>query len=351
MSDFLAYTASDSSGLLPQTAHPQTLLAPATAALLEVDETQDVNAGEMLFEELLLATSSVSIATDEEVVQPQEASTLDEVLAELPDEQVEQMAQQFLASLVNREVPMLMTTTAAVLPVAAEQPVARPLNVQIQTDKAEPAAIEMQPTAHTADAQNRHVRVASTQPAEIVLPKKAFSPATAETLRLAGLNTAPAANIPVISAGQPQAQVNAPMRADGSGQALSAQLQHALGERLNLQINNQIQHATIRLDPPDMGRIEIVVQIEAGKIQVQINAGQSDVYRALQQVSNDLRQALTEQHFVDVDVRLSNQNQQQNPGQRQHHAGRENELILANEQPDTARETRTRDDKSILMTV
>ena len=351
MSDFLAYTASDSSGLLPQTAHPQTLLAPATAALLEVDETQDVNAGEMIFEELLLATSSVSIATDEEVLQPQEASTLDEVLAELPDEQVELMAQQFLASLVNREVPMLMTATAAVLPVAAEQPVARPLNVQIQTDKAEPAAIEMQPTAHTADAQNRHVRVASTQPAEIVLPKKAFSPATAETLRLAGLNTAPAANIPVISAGQPQAQVNAPMRADGSGQALSAQLQHALGERLNLQINNQIQHATIRLDPPDMGRIEIVVQIEAGKIQVQINAGQSDVYRALQQVSNDLRQALTEQHFVDVDVRLSNHNQQQNPGQRQHHASRENERILANEQPETAHETRTRDDKSILMTV
>lgn len=350
MSDFLAYTASDSGGLLQQTAHSQTLLAPATAALLEVDETQDVNAGEILFEELLLATSSVSIATDEEVVQPQGASTLDEVLAELPDEQAEQMAQQFLASLVNREVPMLMTATA-VLPAAAEQPVARPLNVQLQTDKAEPAAMEMQPTAHTADAQNRHVRVASTQPAEIVLPKKAFMPATAETLRLAGLNVAPAANIPVISAGQPQAQVNAPMRADGSGQGLSAQLQHALGERLNLQINNQIQHATIRLDPPDMGRIEIVVQIEAGKIQVQINAGQSDVYRALQQVSNDLRQALTEQHFVDVDVRLSNHNQQQNPGQRQHHAGRENERILANEQPETVQETRSRDDKSILMTV
>lgn len=350
MSDFLAYTASDSGGLLQQTAHSQTLLAPATAALLELDETQDVNAGEILFEELLLATSSVSIATDEEVLQPQEASTLDEVLAELPDEQAEQMAQQFLASLVNREVPMLMTATA-VLPVAVEQPVVRPLNIQLQTDKAEPAAMEMQPTAHTADAQNRHVRVASTQPAEIVLPKKAFTPATAETLRLAGLNVAPAANIPVISVGQPQAQVNAPMRADGSGQGLSAQLQHALGERLNLQINNQIQHATIRLDPPDMGRIEIVVQIEAGKIQVQINAGQSDVYRALQQVSNDLRQALTEQHFVDVDVRLSNHNQQQNPGQRQHHADRENERILANEQPETVHETRSRDDKSILMTV
>lgn len=349
MSDFLAYTASDSGCLLQQTAHPQTLLAPATATLLEVDETQDVNAGEMLFEELLLATRSVSLATGEEVLQTQDISSLEAVLPELPDEQVEQMAQQFLASLVNREVPMLMTAIAA-LPVAAEQVAARPLN-ELQMGKAEPVVMDTQATGHTLAAENRDVRVAATQPEEMVLPKKAFSPATAETLRLAGLNAAPAANIPVISAGQPQAQVNAPMRADGSGQALSAQLQHALGERLNLQINNQIQHATIRLDPPDMGRIEIVVQIEAGKIQVQINAGQSDVYRALQQVSNDLRQALTEQHFVDVDVRLSNQNQQQNPGQRQHHAGRENERILANEQPDTAHETRTRDDKSILMTV
>lgn len=349
MSDFLSYTASDSGSLLQQSAYPQTLLPLATTSVLEVDETQHINAGEMLFEELLLATSSVSIATDEEVVEGQEDVALDALLPELPDEQVEQMAQQFLATLVNRDVPMLMTAPV-VLP-AAEQPVARPLNVQVQADKTEPASMDMQTTAHAPDVHLRHVRVASTEPAEVVVPKKSFTPVTAETLRLAGLNTAPAANIPVISAGQPQAQVNAPMRVDGSGQPLSTQLQHALGERLNLQINNQIQHATIRLDPPDMGRIEIVVQIEAGKIQVQINAGQSDVYRALQQVSNELRQALTEQHFVDVDVRLSNQNQQQQPGQRQHHAGRENELILANEQPDNTHETRSRDDKSILMTV
>ncbi|WP_051880642.1 flagellar hook-length control protein FliK [Buttiauxella noackiae] len=349
MSDFLSYTASDSGSLLQQSAYPQTLLPLATTSVLEVDETQHINAGEMLFEELLLATSSVSITTDEEVVEVQEDVALDALLPELPDEQVEQMAQQFLATLVNRDVPMLMTAPV-VLP-AAEQPVVRPLNVQVQADNTEPASMDMQTTAHAPDAYLRHVRVASTEPAEVVVPKKSFTPVTAETLRLAGLNTAPAPNIPVISAGQPQAQVNAPMRVDGSGQPLSTQLQHALGERLNLQINNQIQHATIRLDPPDMGRIEIVVQIEAGKIQVQINAGQSDVYRALQQVSNELRQALTEQHFVDVDVRLSNQNQQQQPGQRQHHAGRENELILANEQPDNTRETRSRDDKSILMTV
>ncbi|MCA1923099.1 hypothetical protein, partial [Buttiauxella noackiae] len=174
MSDFLSYTASDSGSLLQQSAYPQTLLPLATTSVLEVDETQHINAGEMLFEELLLATSSVSIATDEEVVEGQEDVALDALLPELPDEQVEQMAQQFLATLVNRDVPMLMTAPV-VLP-AAEQPVARPLNVQVQADKTEPASMDMQTTAHAPDVHLRHVRVASTEPAEVVVPKKSFTP-------------------------------------------------------------------------------------------------------------------------------------------------------------------------------
>lgn len=345
MSDFLAHTASDSGGLL-QTAHPQTLLPSAAAILLESDETQSVIAGEMLFEELLLATGSVSLTTDEALAPTEEEGNFEMMLPELPDEQVEQMAQQFLATLVNRDVPMLMTTPAVTTAIPAH----RPLNTQ-PLAKTEQVAMEPHVVAHTPAPEKRHVRATSAEHTDLALPKTVFTPATAEALRLAGMNTAATPSIPVISAGQPQAQVNAPMRADGTGQALATQLQHALGERLNLQINNQIQHATIRLDPPDMGRIEIVVQIEAGKIQVQINAGQGDVYRALTQVSNELRQALTEQHFVAVDVRLSNQTHQQQPGQHQHKSGRETDLILANEQQDAARDTRSRDDKSILMTV
>ncbi len=85
------------------------------------------------------------------------------------------------------------------------------------------------------------------------------------------------------------------------------QLQRALGERLQVQVKQQVQHATIRLDPPDMGKIDISMQVESGRVQVQINASHAEVYRALQQTSNDLRQSLTEQHFVQVNVQVSSQ--------------------------------------------
>lgn len=352
MSDFLAFSASDS-GNLPQSTQLHTLVAPATATLQVVDETAGANTSEMLFEELLVATGSASLTPQEPVDVAQEESAFEALLPELPEEQVQQMAQQFLASLVNRDVPVLMSSAApvAVEAVAAEVPVSHKAQALALTEKAERSAPETSGVVPPSVAANRHTEAPAPEHAELALPKTTLKPATVDSLRIAGINATPAGNVPVISAGQPHVQVNAPIRADRSGQELSTQLQHALGERLNLQINNQIQHATIRLDPPDMGRIEIAVQIEAGKIQVQINAGQGDVYRALQQVSNELRQALTEQHFVDVDVHLSNQTQQQQPGQRQQQSGRESEMILANEQQDTARDTRSRDDKSILMTV
>lgn len=83
------------------------------------------------------------------------------------------------------------------------------------------------------------------------------------------------------------------------------QLNLALGERLQLQMKDQIQHATIRLDPPEMGKIDISMHAENGRLQVTISASQSEVYRALQQTSNDLRQSLTGQNFMQVNVQIA----------------------------------------------
>ncbi|MGL4859445.1 MAG: flagellar hook-length control protein FliK, partial [Enterobacteriaceae bacterium] len=95
------------------------------------------------------------------------------------------------------------------------------------------------------------------------------------------------------------------------GDSLPRQLNHALGERLQVQINNKVQHAEIRLDPPDMGKITVSLQMEGNRLQVNINATQSDVYRALQQVSQELRSQLTEQNFMQVNVQVSSQQQSQ----------------------------------------
>ena len=156
----------------------------------------------------------------------------------------------------------------------------------------------------------------------------------------------------MVAAHAAQTTRNVPLRRAGATAEMRQQLQHALGERLNLRVNNQIQHATIRLDPPDMGKIEISLHFEAGKLQVQINAGQGDVYRALQQVSNDLRQALTEQHFVDVDVQVSSQSaqQQQRQDKQQEQQGETPAAILAND-TESRHASERRSDDSILMTI
>ncbi|MFL4556593.1 flagellar hook-length control protein FliK [Yersinia kristensenii] len=100
------------------------------------------------------------------------------------------------------------------------------------------------------------------------------------------------------------------------------QLHNVLGERLQMQVENKVRHATIRLDPPDMGKINISVHMEGGKLQVHINASQGDVYRALQQSCAELRQTLTGQNSAAVEVQISansqqQQRQQQNQNQNQ----------------------------------
>lgn len=132
----------------------------------------------------------------------------------------------------------------------------------------------------------------------------------------------------------------------------SEQLQSALGERLQVQVKQQIQHATIRLDPPDMGKIDIAMQIDSGRVQVQINASHAEVYRALQQTSNELRQSLTEQNFVQVNVQVSSQSGGQQQG-RGHSFNGQQDAIMAG--AEIAAHSSTGDDarrdNSVLLTV
>ncbi|MEW5558689.1 flagellar hook-length control protein FliK [Enterobacter asburiae] len=144
---------------------------------------------------------------------------------------------------------------------------------------------------------------------------------------------------------------HAPVHVDTEDSRWSQQLQSALGDRLQIQVKNQIQHATIRLDPPDMGKIDISLQVDNGRVQVQINASHAEVYRALQQTSNDLRQSLTEQNFVQVNVQVSSQSgQQQSKGHAW--AGEQEAAILAgNELPSAEQDAQRFNNDPVLMTV
>ncbi|WP_275546585.1 flagellar hook-length control protein FliK [Pseudomonas sp. Marseille-Q0931] len=83
------------------------------------------------------------------------------------------------------------------------------------------------------------------------------------------------------------------------------QMLASLREHVDLQINQRIQNATIRLDPPELGSLEIFLSHESGRLSVQLSAANADVARLLQQTSERLRQELVGQNFVQVNVQVS----------------------------------------------
>ena len=97
------------------------------------------------------------------------------------------------------------------------------------------------------------------------------------------------------------------------------QMLHALRETVELQLQQRVQHTTIRLDPPELGSLEIFLSHESGRLSVQISAAQGDVARLLQQTSERLRQELVGQNFLQVSVQVSTDGQ---PSQQHERQGR-----------------------------
>lgn len=145
-----------------------------------------------------------------------------------------------------------------------------------------------------------------------VEPSRSFSPLPATAIGIAA---------PVVSEGAAaQAPVAAAERALSFAQVPQAQwgerMIGALRDSVELQFRNGLQQATIRLDPAELGRVEIQLSHESGRLQVHIQAGQADVVRLLQQTSERLRQELLGQTFVDVSVQVGADNQQERRGRQ-----------------------------------
>lgn len=134
------------------------------------------------------------------------------------------------------------------------------------------------------------------------------------------LNTAAQGNQPVNALSDHNVvstQVSAPTTL--STEELGEKLTALLKDRIQFQLGQQQQVSTIRLDPPSLGKLEIAVQLDAGKLMVHIGANQSDVCRSLQQFSENLRQHLTAQNFMEVNVQVSSEGQSQQQQQQSGH--------------------------------
>ncbi|PZN28365.1 MAG: hypothetical protein DIU71_16100 [Proteobacteria bacterium] len=94
-------------------------------------------------------------------------------------------------------------------------------------------------------------------------------------------------------------------------------LAQALGERLHVQIGQRSEQAIIRLDPPSMGSIEVLVRHEGGMVQVQLRAGNAEVVRQLHAITEALRQDLTQRQHAEVSVQIADTSRDGDGRQRQ----------------------------------
>lgn len=82
-------------------------------------------------------------------------------------------------------------------------------------------------------------------------------------------------------------------------------LQEALGDRLHLQVGKGVEQAVIRLEPPQLGRIDIAIRHSNGTLEVNISATNGEVLRQLQTVSDNLRSDLAQRQYTEVAVSVT----------------------------------------------
>lgn len=159
-------------------------------------------------------------------------------------------------------------------------------------------------------------------PVPAARPAAAVAAAPAVDAGTADGADAPATSVSV-GAAAPAAQPAATRSADtvtlaGPPTAWRQSLQEALGDRLQLQLGRNAEQATIRLDPPMLGRIEISVRHSGGNLEVHIAASNTEVLRQLNTVSDSLRSDLAGRQYATVSVNVSETPRAQASSQANH---------------------------------
>lgn len=138
--------------------------------------------------------------------------------------------------------------------------------------------------------------------------------AVAERAAHAASNAASTDGETPVTAGVGASSGSAPTGAARSGDTLTLSgtpaswrqnLQEALGNRLQMQLGRGVEQATIRLEPPMLGRIDISIRHSAGSLEVNIAATHGEVLRQLNAVSDTLRGDLAGRQYTDVSVNVS----------------------------------------------
>ncbi|MFV0575290.1 MAG: flagellar hook-length control protein FliK [Vibrio sp.] len=86
---------------------------------------------------------------------------------------------------------------------------------------------------------------------------------------------------------------------------LSQKLHSIVADKLSVQISAKTPTATIRLDPPNLGRIDMAVRFDNDKLQIQIAATSQSTRESIQMTADRLRTELVNQNFLNVEVSVT----------------------------------------------
>lgn len=125
-------------------------------------------------------------------------------------------------------------------------------------------------------------------------------------------NTASASDVPSHQSNVSRAEW-APVKMADNQSEWGQQLVSVLKERVQMHLNQDVQHARIRLDPPHLGSLELSVKVEHNKVLVHIAATDPALREAAQQGAERLRAELEGKQLAGamVDVDVSDQSHRQ----------------------------------------
>ncbi len=138
----------------------------------------------------------------------------------------------------------------------------------------------------------------------------------AEIAAVQGKDNAPTvhaqASQPVSMLQQPQSSSQLPSVLQSlqvSPQTPSTEWGNALGERISFLINNRLNSAEIRIDPPHLGKLDIQIQVKEDTALVVINTQHAQTKELIDSASIRLREFLQEAGYNSVDVNVSHHDQ------------------------------------------
>lgn len=121
-----------------------------------------------------------------------------------------------------------------------------------------------------------------------------------------------------------------PLTLDKQTSMWAEQMLAPLTERLRVQSQLGVKQATLRLDPPNLGKLDLQVRTEDDRVFIQISATNPMVRDQLLQLSDRLRQDILHgQAYSQVSVEIGQPGGEQPAGQGQHNGGNNQNITQA----------------------